>query len=208
MNKWQCSFKAIWPEFYLNPNVIIHIYLCISRICKQTKTSFCQNQSGHVCNFYFSPGMDLNSAPPLPITCWCLTTGWICPAVHSCKYDWFLLIRTIVYSFVAQVLLNLSFLGFRQWRKQKEKERKREMERATCDAVYCWNDSSPTYLISLFVIKNYSQADIINLPTQPYTLNGALQTSKKKWVRVLCVSSKFTHFIHSCTNIIMRGVFF
>lgn len=50
----------------------------------------------------------------------------------------------------------------------------------TCDAVYCWCDSSPTYLISLFVIKNYSQADIINLPTQPCTLNGALQTSKKK----------------------------
>lgn len=67
-----------------------------------------------------------------------------------------------------------------------EKERnggeggRRGREGATCDAVYCWSNSSPTYLISLFVIKNYSQADIINLPTQPYTLNGALQTSKKK----------------------------
>lgn len=50
----------------------------------------------------------------------------------------------------------------------------------TCDAVYYWSDSSPTYLIILFMIKNYSGADIINLPTQPYTLNGALQTSKKK----------------------------
>lgn len=38
-----------------------------------------------------------------------------------------------------------------------------------------------TYLISLFVIKNYSQADIINLPTQPCTLNGASPTSEKKW---------------------------
>lgn len=50
----------------------------------------------------------------------------------------------------------------------------------TCVAVYCWSDASPTYLISLFVIKNYSRADIINLPTQPYTLNGALQTSEMK----------------------------
>lgn len=81
------------------------------------------------------------------------------------------------------------------------------MEAATCDAVYCWSHSSPTYLISLFVIKNYSQADIINLPTQPYTLNGALQTSKKKWACALSLSSKFTHFIPSYTNIIMRGVF-
>ena len=54
------------------------------------------------------------------------------------------------------------------------------MEGETYDAVYCWSNSSTTYLISLFVIKNYSQADIINLPTQPYTLNGALQTSKKE----------------------------
>lgn len=50
----------------------------------------------------------------------------------------------------------------------------------TRDAVYCWSDSSPTYLISLFVIKNYSQADIINLPTQPYALNGALQNTEEK----------------------------
>ena len=58
----------------------------------------------------------------------------------------------------------------------------------TYDAVYCWSDSSPTYLISLLVIKNYSSSDIINLPTQPYTLNGALQTSKKKWAWALRVS--------------------
>lgn len=51
----------------------------------------------------------------------------------------------------------------------------------------CWSDSSPTYLIRLFVIKNYSLADIINLPTQPYTLNGALQTSEKEMSsRLVC----------------------
>lgn len=61
-----------------------------------------------------------------------------------------------------------------------------------CGAVYCWRDSHPTYLISLFVIKNYSQADIINLPTQPYSLNGPLQTSEKKWACASCASSRFT----------------
>lgn len=69
--------------------------------------------------------------------------------------------------------------------------------RAQCVMLFfCWSNSSPTYLISLFVIKNYSQADIINLPTQPYTLNGALQTSKKKWACASCVSSKF-HLLYS-----------
>lgn len=67
-----------------------------------------------------------------------------------------------------------------------EWERQAGREAVTCDAAYCWSNSSPTYLISLFVIKNYSQADIINLPTQPYTLNGALQTRKKEWACALC----------------------
>lgn len=56
--------------------------------------------------------------------------------------------------------------------------------------------SSPTHLISLLVIKNYSQDGIINLPTQPCTLNGALQTRQKKWACAFCASSKFICFIH------------
>lgn len=36
-------------------------------------------------------------------------------------------------------------------------------------------------LITLFLIKNCSRAAIINLPTQACILNGALQTSNKKW---------------------------
>lgn len=53
--------------------------------------------------------------------------------------------------------------------------------RAGCDGVYCWRDSHPTDLISLFVIKNYSRTDTINLPTQPYPLHGPPPTSMKKW---------------------------
>lgn len=68
-------------------------------------------------------------------------------------------------------------LDSKENRKKNWETKEEKGEEVMCDAVYCWSNSSTTYLISLFMIKNYSQADIINLPTQPYTLNGALQTS-------------------------------
>lgn len=97
-----------------------------------------------------------------------LTAGGISLSVDFCKYEW------RVYSSIVQVLLNHFIIGFRQGRRWKVKYAKGGRAGTTCDAVYYRSDSSPTYLISLFMIKNYSRADIINLPTQPYTLNGAL----------------------------------
>lgn len=82
-------------------------------------------------------------------------------------------------------------MGTRKMRREGQIEGGREGQ-TWCGAVYCWRDSHPTYLISLFVIKNYSQADIINLPTQPCSLNGPLQTSEKKWACASCASSRFT----------------
>lgn len=97
-----------------------------------------------------------------------------------------------MFSLVAQVLfksLHSSGLGDEEKRK-KGKYRKRgpmEGRERLVMLFICWSDSSPTYLIRLFVIKNYSLADIINLPTQPYTLNGALQTSEKEMSsRLVC----------------------